>query len=57
MNEDKILRNEGPNMNEDEIFQIYNLLESIIIEKYYDDDDLRECRKLLRKAAKTIEGK
>lgn len=44
-------------MNEDEIFQIYNLLESIIIEKYYDEEDLRECRKLLRKAAKTIEKK
>lgn len=44
-------------MNEDEIFQIYNLLESIIIEKYYDEDDLRELKKLLRKATKTIEGK
>lgn len=53
----QILRNEVHHMNEDEIFQIYNLLESIIIEKYYDEDDLRECRKLLRKAVKTIEGK
>ena len=44
-------------MNEDEIFQIYNLLESIIIEKYYDEDDLRECRKLLKKATRFIEGK
>lgn len=44
-------------MNEDEIFQIYNLLESIIIEKYYDEDDMRECRKLLRKATRIIEGK
>lgn len=44
-------------MNEDEIFQIYNLLESIIIEKYYDEDDLRELKMLLRKATKTIERK
>lgn len=44
-------------MNEDEIFQIYNLLESIIIEKYYDEDDLRECKKLLRKATRAIEQK
>lgn len=44
-------------MNEDEIFQIYNLLESIIIEKYYDEDDLRDCKKLLRKATRIIEGK
>lgn len=44
-------------MHEDEIFQIYNLLESIIIEKYYDEDDLRECGKLLRKATKAIKGK
>lgn len=44
-------------MNEDEIFQIYNLLESIIVEKYYDEDDLRECKKLLRKATRIIEGK
>lgn len=44
-------------MNEDEIFQIYNLLVSIIVEKYYDEDDLRECKKLLRKATRIIEGK
>lgn len=44
-------------MTEDEIFQIYNLLEAIIIEEYYDEDDLRECKKLLRKATKTIEKK
>lgn len=44
-------------MTENEIFQIYNLLESIIIEKDYDEEELRECRKLLRKATRIIEGK
>lgn len=44
-------------MNEDKIFQLYNLLESIIVENYYDEDDLRECKKLLRKATKAIEQK
>ena len=44
-------------MNEDKIFQLYNLLESIITEDNYDEDDLRECKKLLRKATQIIEGK
>ena len=44
-------------MNEDQIFELYNLLQSIITEGYYDDDDLRECKKLLRKAVRIIEGK
>lgn len=44
-------------MNEDEIFQIYNLLESIIVEKYYDEEYIRECKKLLRKATRILEGK
>ena len=42
-------------MNEDEIFQIYNLLNLIFIDKYYDKDDVRECTKLLKKATKEIE--
>lgn len=42
-------------MNEDEIFQIYNLLSIIFVEKYYDKDDIRECKKLLKKATKAIE--
>ena len=44
-------------MNEDQIFQLYNLLQSIITEDYYDTDDLRECKKLLRKATRIIEKK
>ena len=44
-------------MNEDQIFQLYNLLQSIITEDYYDVYDLRECKKLLRKATRIIEGK
>lgn len=44
-------------MNEDQIFQLYNLLQSIITEGYYDTDDLKECKKLLRKAARIIERK
>lgn len=44
-------------MNEDQIFQLYNLLQSIITEDYYDVDDLKECKQLLRKAARIIEGK
>lgn len=44
-------------MNEEQIFQLYNLLQSIITEDYYDDDDLRECKKLLRKATRIIERK
>lgn len=42
-------------MNEDEIFQIYNLLSLIFVDKYNDEDDVRECKKLLRKATKEIE--
>lgn len=44
-------------MNEEQIFQLYNLLQSIITEDYYDDDDLKECKKLLRKAERIIERK
>lgn len=44
-------------MNEDQIFQLYNLLQSIIAEDYYDVDDLKECKKLLRKASRIIERK
>lgn len=44
-------------MNEEQIFQLYNLLQSIITEDYYDVDDLRECKQLLRKATRIIEGK
>ena len=44
-------------MNEDQIFQLYNLLQSIISEDYYDEDDLKECKKLLRKATRIIEEK
>lgn len=43
-------------MNEDQIFQLYNLLQSIITENYYDEDDLRECKMLLRKAERIIEA-
>lgn len=43
-------------MNEDQICQLYNLLQSIT-EDYYDTDDLQECKKLLRKATRIIEGK
>lgn len=51
----KTLKKGEKKMNEDEIFQIYNLLSLIFVEKYYDEDDVRECKKLLRKATKAIE--
>ena len=44
-------------MKEEEIFQIYNLLNLIFVDKYYDKDDIRECKKLLKKATKIIERK
>ena len=42
-------------MKEDEIFQIYNLLDLIFVDKYYDNDDICECKKLLKKAIRAIE--
>lgn len=44
-------------MNENEIFQIYNLLNIILVESYYDSDDVKKCKKLLKKATKAIEKK